>query len=160
MNPTPPILKTLILLLCFTLGLTCAQASQLGLSEVMQPLYLHGSDTDVEITIQKVVVASSGAVPESTYAAIALPFVPPTDGTWNQPHDVNLASLYGIKVSATVDGPEKLTVTIDAKAARVPEGYPFTIGQVVDAVATCVKLMTPTRPKDEQQFTLKMIPRK
>ncbi len=42
-------------------------------------------------------------------------------------------------------------VTIDASKAKVPEGYPFTIAQVIDAVETCAKLMYPASPEKRRQ---------
>ena len=42
-----------------------------------------------------------------------------------------------------------MLVTIDASKAAQPEGYPFSVEQVIDAVATCVKIMYPDRPADE-----------
>lgn len=42
-----------------------------------------------------------------------------------------------------------MLVTVDASKAIQPEGYPFTIEQVIDAVVTCVKIMYPPRPADE-----------
>ena len=42
-----------------------------------------------------------------------------------------------------------MLVTIDASKAVVPDGYPFSVEQVIDAVITCVKLMYPPRPPDE-----------
>ena len=39
------------------------------------------------------------------------------------------------------DNGKDVLVTIDASKAAQPEGYPFSIEQVIDAVATCVKIM-------------------
>jgi len=83
--------------------------------------------------------------------------VPPSSGQYKNPPDVNLASAYGIKTHATPEGND-LTVTIDASSARVPEGYPFTIAQVLDAVTTCVKMMTPIKPEEQRKFTLRIVP--
>lgn len=151
----------------FTLALTLAaalaatttitHATSLGLMTVKQPIYMHGSDGDVEIRILDVHVASSLAAPEGFYPAITLPYVPVTDGSWKEPEDVNIASRYGIRVSADGSDGSNTVVTIDASKAKAPEGYPFTVEQVIDCVTTCVKLMTPVRPEDEQKLTLKVI---
>jgi hypothetical protein len=143
------------------LGLGTANASLLGLFTVKQPLYLHGSDADAQVAFFDVPVASAGSTPESAFAAISMPFIPPSDGSWRQPKDVNLASLYGIRVSAVEDSSKTLRhwiITVDASASKIPEGYPFTIEQVTDAVVTCVKSMSPIRPPGEHKITLTVVP--
>ncbi len=98
------------------------------------------------------------ADPEWRFTAISKPFIPPADGSWQKPHDVNLASLYGIKVQG--DSPpdsQDLHVTIDATKAKVPEGYPFTLAQVIDSVTTCVKLMYPPKPEDDGKLVIKVL---
>jgi hypothetical protein len=112
-------------------------------------LYLHGSETDPRISIQSVPFSTFYADPEWRFSAIAKPFIPQTDGSW-QPHDVNLTSLYGLVVGGGYkENGKDILVTIDASKAAPPEGYPFTVDQVIDAVVTCVRLMYPPRPKDE-----------
>ena len=49
---------------------------------------------------------------------------------------------------------------VDASVAKVPEGYPFTIEQVTDAVVTCVKSMCPIRPESDLKITLTVLPPK
>jgi hypothetical protein len=124
-------------------------ASQLRIDSVVQPLYLHGSESDSRISFQQVPFVTFHAAPEWAFAAISKAFVPPTDGTW-KPHDINLCSRYGIVVSGGFkENNTDVLVTIDATKAVVPEGYPFTIEQVIDAVTTCVKTTYPPRPADE-----------
>jgi hypothetical protein len=83
------------------------------------------------------------------FLAISVPFIPPTGGSWRA-HDVNLASIYHIVVDGTyADNDKDVLVTIDASKAAQPEGYPFSVEQVIDAVATCVKIMYPERALDE-----------
>ena len=126
-----------------------ASASELRLDSISLPLYLHGSESDSRITIVAVPFVSFFASPEWRFPAISKPFVPPTDGTW-KPHDVNLASVYGLVVSGgTKEDSMDMVVTIDASKAAVPEGYPFSVEQVIAAVETCVKLAYPPRPSDE-----------
>ncbi len=48
-------------------------------------------------------------------------------------------------------------VVIDASKAAVPPRYPFTIGQVIDSVTTCVKLMYPAKPEEEGKLEIKII---
>jgi hypothetical protein len=148
------ILSTLVLLV------TLASASQLGLMTVKQPLYMHGSDTDPEIRITDVPVASSGSFPESLFAAIHAPFIPPTDGSWKEPEDVNMTSRYGIRVSASEDSAGDALVweiTVDASKATQPEGYPFTVAQVIDSTLTCVKVMCPHKPEDEHKVKIHVL---
>lgn len=125
-------------------------ASQLSLRSVKQPLYLHGGDESPGIRITDVPFVSYYADPEWRFNAICQPFVPARDSGWEKPTDVNLASLYGIIVSGSHKKDSRdFVVTIDASKAKAPEGYPFTIAQIIDSVETCVKLMYPVRPKDE-----------
>jgi hypothetical protein len=136
-------------------------ASHLGLTSVKQPVYLIGTDSDSVIRIVDVPYVTRWADPEWRFTAICRPFVPATDGSWTGPHDVNLASLYGITVAGTYkkDSPD-VEVVIDASKAVVPPRYPFSLDQVVDAVTTCVKLMYPPKPEEEGKLVIKVIPRK
>lgn len=132
--------------------------SHLGLRSVKQPLYLMGTESDPMIHIVDVPFATTWADPEWRFTAICQSFVPATDGSWREPHDVNLASLYGITVTGTYKkGSQDIEVVIDASKATVPSHYPFTMEQVVDAVTTCVKLMYPARPEDEGKLEIKVI---
>jgi hypothetical protein len=118
-------------------------ASELRLTSVTQPLYLHGSESDSRIAFESVPYVTFGADPEWRFSAISVPFIPPTGGSWRA-HDVNLASIYHIVVDGTyADNDKDVLVTIDASKAAQPEGYPFS------AVATCVKIMYPERALDE-----------
>ena len=126
-----------------------APASELRLDSITLPLYLHGSESDPRIEFVAVPFVSFFAAPEWRFPAISKPFVPPTDGTWKR-EDVNLASVYGIAVSSdTKKDSMDIVVTIDASKAAMPEGYPFSVEQVIGAVETCVKLAYPPRPSDE-----------
>lgn len=148
-------MKTLFLALFLVLS-SLAGGSSLRLDTVTQPLYLHGSDSDPRITFQAVPFVTFHAAPEWSFAAIAKPFVPPTDGTWKR-EDVNLASLYRITVSGGFkDNQMDVVVKIDASKAVVPEGYPFSVEQVIDAVVTCVKMTFPARPVDEGTFEIEI----
>ena len=134
-----------------------AFASELGLMSVTQPLYLHGSDADPRIAFQSVPYVTSAADPEWRFSAISVPFIPPTNGSWRA-HDVNLASIYHIAVNGTyAENGKDVLVNIDASKAAQPEGYPFTVEQVIDAVATCVKIMYPERPPDEGALKISVI---
>ena len=139
------------------------RATLLCVDMVHIPIYLQGSDMDVRISIHPIPYVLNCGATESRFSAIAIPFIPSGDGFWKQPHDLNLTSLYRIGVSAAY-APEpnggvlkNLVVTIDASTAVRPEGYPFTIDQVIDAVATCVKLAYPSRPAGEGILTVKVV---
>ena len=130
----------------------------LQLSSVKQVVYLHGSDTDVKMTIIDVPFATAYAAPEWFFSAISKPFVPATDGSWRNPSDVNLASLYGIVVEGTYkENSKDVEVRIDVTKAKVPDGYPFTIKQVTEQVKKCVKLMYPYDPKVDSKLEIKVI---
>lgn len=134
-----------------------ASASQLRLESVKQATYFH-SDTDARITIINVPFVTSYADPEWRFGAIAKPHIPATDGSWNSPQDVNLASVYGIKVTGvSVPNSPDVEVTIDATNAKVPDTYPFSISQVIESVTTCVKLMYPEQPEGESKLTIKIL---
>ncbi len=128
--------------------------SALSLTTVTQPLYLHGTESDVVISFTQVPYVTFHADPEWRFPAIATPFIPPTSGP-APATDVNLVSLYRIALRVdTNDDGTKLTVTIDATKAVLPEGYPFSIEQVIDATVTCVKMMYPHRPLDEVKLDI------
>src|SRR5258705_12555929 len=94
-----------------------AFASELGLTSVTQPLYLHGSDADPRIAFESVPYVTSAADPEWRFSAISVPFIPPTSGSWRA-HDVNLASMYHIAVNGIyTDNGKDVLVTIDASKA-------------------------------------------
>lgn len=154
-------MKTILVALAFVV--LTAQATTLGLMTVKMPVYLHGSDGDVQIDIIDVPVMNASAVPESLYSSITYPFVPTSVSEGVKPENVNVAAEYGIKASMEEKGEADLPhwiITVDASTAKRPEGYPFTIEQVTDAVVTCVKLMTPTVPDDERKVTIKVLPAK
>jgi hypothetical protein len=152
-------MKNLLWILIFVCS--SAQASLLGFFSVHQPLYLHGGDGEVQIQITEVPFVSSSSSPEAEFAAICRPFVPPSDGSWKSQGDVNLASLYNIKVGLEVasGSPEHWVVTIDRSAAKIPAGYPFSVEQVTDSVLTCVKIAKHAKPESERKLEIKIVDR-
>lgn len=151
-------LKSLIL---FALLVAPASATVMGLTSVKQPVFLLESDEEMRIRIIDVPFVTAWADPEWRFSAIGKPFIPATDDSWREPGDVNLTSLCRIKVSGTYkQDSEDVEVIIDASKAAVPDGYPFTLDQVLDAVTTCVKLMYPPRPEDEGKLEIKVVPPK
>jgi hypothetical protein len=148
-------MKALIIALLTSVG--TAHATVLVLTTAWQPLYLHGSDMSVQIQITQVPIVTGSASPEAEFAAISHPFIPPADGSWKRQHDVNLASRYGIAVSVEVVSAYKWLITVDASHAKAPEGYPFTVDQVTDAVVTCVKMMKPMQPESERKLTIRVL---
>jgi hypothetical protein len=146
-------------LLSLALAVLPLHATQLSLRSVKQPLYLHGGDDSPGIHITDVPIVSFYSDPEWRFSAISKPFVPATDGGVKTPGDVNLVSLYGVKVTGTyAKNNQDMEVVIDASAAKIPEGHPFTIAQVTDAAATCVKLMYPAGPETEGKLLITVIP--
>ena len=155
-NPKPQGMKRYLLIL--TALILPLSATEIELRTVKQPIYLRGAGSASGILIKDVSFVSRHSDPEWRFNAISQPFIPPTDGSWQNPHDVNLTSLYGIKViGATVADSRDVTVTIDGTKAKVPEGYHFTIEEVIDAVTTCVKLMYPPKPEDEAKLAIKVL---
>jgi len=151
-------MKTFLGSLILILLMTQAEATTLKLFTVKQPIFLEGSDTGGQINIMDVCIVSFRATPETYYSAICLPFIPPTDGSWKEPKDVNLASRCGIKVSPHEDKSSHMVVTIDASNAKVPAGCPFTLDQVIDSVSTCVKLVLPVDPESVRRFSVVIVP--
>lgn len=154
-------MKTLLLSFSILVAMVCsrAPATTLGLGTLKLPVYLHGSDSDTYLTIIDVPFVAGGASPEWWVRALGLPFVPPSDQFWREKSDVNMVSRYGLSITCQVGNfDEDFVVTIDATKANVPEGYPFTIEQVIDSAATCVRLMYPDRPKGEGRLAIKIIP--
>lgn len=146
-NPTLPPMKLIIVLLVSFAQL--APATQLRIETVTQPLYLHGADSEPRIEFLKVPYVTFASDPEWRFPAISTPFIPAGDKTVPR-EDVNLASLYKITVEGTYkDDGKDFLVKVDASKAVCPEGFPFTVEQVIDAVVTCVKIMYPARPPEE-----------
>ena len=147
--------SVIMLLLTMTLP---SFATGLQLNSVKQVVYLNGSDTDATMAIIDVPFVTAYAAPEWRFSAISKPFIPATDGSWKNPGDVNLASLYGINVGGTYRKNSKdFEVTIDITKANVPDGYPFTTNQVLEQVKKCVDLMYPHGLKDEGKLVIKVL---
>jgi len=68
-------------------------------------------------------------------------YIPHHDGSWNSKQDVNLISVYGFKLSyKQIEGSKNYRLTIDASKAKAPEGYPFSVQQVLDRIKICAPL--------------------
>lgn len=89
--------------------------------------------------IRDVQIVSHNADPEVYFSAIVLPFTPPTDGSWKQPGNVNIAASAGIQIRCKhLDG--RLTeVIISADAAKTPKTLPFAIDEILEATKHCVE---------------------
>ncbi len=149
-------MKLLLLTLC--LMILPLSATSLQLSSVKQVVYLHGSDTEIEMTIMDIPFATAYSSPEWLFSAISSPFIPATDGSWRDPSDINLASIYGIKVSGTYKENNKdVEAIIDLTNAKKPEGYPFSIEEVAEQVKKCVTLMYPYDPKIDSKLEIRVI---
>ena len=119
--------------------LSCAvvSASALRLTSVYLPVYFH-ADTDAEILVTKVQFATSQAAPEARLSMLSSEYVPHHDTSWKKREDVNLITLYGLQITFTAaDKFKGYDMVIDSSEAKVPEGYPFTVEQVVEAAKTC-----------------------
>ena len=134
-----------------------AEASLLGLVTVKQPLYLPNSDGGAEILIRDVQVATSQADPEGLFSAISLPFIPPTDGTWKKPTNLNLVSLVGIKVVPRDLGKVGIEVLIDASSARVQSDTPFTIDEIITATERCVREVATGKSYSAERIVIKVL---
>jgi hypothetical protein len=133
-------MKTInLLLVTLSLFASAANGSVLAILTTKQPLYLAGSGGGDEILIRDVQVVSLHADPEATFSAIVVPYTPPSDGSWKQPGNVNIAALAGIEIHCKhLDG--RLTeVIIAADAAKTPKNLPFGIDEIIDATRRCVE---------------------
>lgn len=150
------LLRLILCALCFSQ----AQATILRLETVKQPLYLMG-DGDSKILISDVPYITYGSDPEWRFSAICAPCI--LARNTKKEEDVNLVSRYNIIVYGTYKVTENhevsrdIEVTIDISKAAVPENYPFTIEQVIDATTTCIKLMYPPKPVDEGKLEIKIV---
>jgi hypothetical protein len=132
------------------LGAVSLPATQKRLASISLPVYYHGSDTDPKIENVPVPYAVYSSEPEWIGAALSKPYIPPAIEANHQPGDVNLLSLYGIKVSVDLvvekakrtSGPDVI-VTIDASKAARPDGYPFSPEEVIKAARDCIPLNIP-----------------
>jgi hypothetical protein len=129
-----------VLLCCIT---HVAPGSILRIQSVVLPLYLHGAETDTEISFEAIQFVTAHSDPECRYSAIATPYIPPVVGD-SKPGDINM-----VIEAAYAEDNKVIVVTIDATKAIRPEDYPFTIDEIIDAVTTCVKLATPPRPAED-----------
>jgi len=131
-----------VLLLLFSL-VSLAQATTTSFLMVKMPVCL--SDESAEfpsITILDVPVLRASGAPDQDFGYICSEYLPPSSAKWAKPANVNIAAAYGIVISASMSPVgQTLTLTIDASAAHKPKDSPHSIGQVMDAVEKCVKLM-------------------
>ena len=154
-------MRTLLLLLLAAFSLqSSAVATSLGLIKVWMPVYLHGADMDSRIDIVEVPMMSASDSTMTPYSAICLPFTPPSASSWVKPRNINIAAEYGLSVglddTKEVKGVYHWVITVDATKASVPEGYPFTLEQVIDSVVTCAKLTRPQVPASERVITIEI----
>ena len=89
-------------------------------------------------------VTSSSSSFERVIALMNLPYTP-HHGSWNNPADTNLVTLYGITISGSHDvesdpAKPKLNIIIDCAKSSRPKGYPFSIDEVLEKVKVCVRL--------------------
>ena len=142
------------IVLAFLLSVaSTVDASQLRIESVTLPLYLQGSDTTPRIAFQSVPYVTFGPDPEWRFSAICVPCIPSTSGSLS-PRDVNLTSLYRITIDGNYTKTRDLLVTVDASKATQPEGYPFTVDQVIDATVTCIKIMYPSLSPEDGAFSV------
>src|SRR5262245_38560346 len=111
------LLKSILILAAAGLACGSLLATSLGLATVKQPIFML-SDADSQILILDIPVASSGSSPEGFFPLICAAFVPPTDGTWKERTDINIASKYGIKVEVEEGDTLMWKIIINASAAK------------------------------------------
>ena len=105
-------------------------------------------------------VTSSSSTFERTIALMNAPYVP-HHTNWNVRADTNLITLYRITILGVLDlesDPKdpKLIITIDCSNSVVPDGYNFSLDEVVEKVRQCVTLnLNPEEikviPKEEKK---------
>ena len=124
-------------LLLTLLGCFSAHASELRLTFLHLPVYFH-SDTDPELTKLSVPFVTSYASPEALLGAMSLPYRPHHDESWKTREDINLISVYGFKLSnAPIPCTKDYRLIIDASGAKTPDGYPFSVQDVLEKIKLC-----------------------
>jgi hypothetical protein len=127
-------------LLLALLGCFSAHASELRLTFLHLPVYFH-SDTDPELTKLSVPFVTSYASPEARLGAMSLPYRPHHDASWKTQEDINLISVYGFLMTyAPITGTPDYRLTIDVSTAKAPEGYPFSVQDVLEMIKLCAPL--------------------
>ncbi len=129
-------------------------ASELRLASLRLPLYFH-SDADVKISDQPIPFVTSYASPEALLAAMSKPFVPHHDSSWNSAGDVNLVTIYKLRLSfEQVRDSADYLMTIDASGSKRPDGMPFTIAEVVERTRHCATLNFGTSGQGRLRFSV------
>ena len=124
-------------LLLALVGCFAAHASQLRLTFLHLPVYFH-SDTDPELTKLTVPFVTSYASPEALLGAMSLPYRPHHDTSWKTQEDINLISVYGFQLAyAPIPGTKDYRLTIDTSKAKAPDGYPFSVQDVLEKIKLC-----------------------
>jgi hypothetical protein len=127
-------------LLLALLGCFAAHASELRLTFLHLPVYFL-SDTDPELTKLSVPFVTSYASPEALLGAMNLPYRPHHDASWRTQEDINLISVYGFQLEyAPISGSKDYRLTIDTSKAKAPDGYPFSVQDVLEKIKLCAPL--------------------
>lgn len=124
-----------------------AGGTTISVVSVFEPLSLHGTDVDGDITetgeaLQAAVVsrpmALTGAFPEDLVEAVRTPHVIPSNNPNYKVPEANLLILCGISLSAEATDDE-LQVTIDISKLVIPEEVDLTSRQVVKLILVAIR---------------------
>lgn len=136
--------------LIFAVVWTAAQpavATTISVVPVFEPLSLHGTDVDGDITetgeaLQATVtsrpMALTGAFPEDLVAAVRTPHLIPSNNPNYKVNEANLLVLCGIRVAAELTGRD-LQVTLDITNLAIPAEVDLTSRQVIKLILVAVR---------------------
>jgi hypothetical protein len=129
--------KALVAILLIWSACSGLIAGESGLTQVFQPLDGLGSDA---IQIAPVMChdwyAHAGWF--SAIGLITAPNIPPTNAP-KAVDDINLASVFGLKLQYTEDAPAHGTVTLDCTSLQKPQRVSCTEQQAVRATLECLR---------------------
>lgn len=124
-----------------------AGGTTISVVAVFEPLSLHGTDVDGDITesgeaLQAAVLsrpmALTGAFPEDLVEAVRSPHLIPSNNPNYQVPEANLLILCGISLSAeTTD--DELQVSIDISKLAIPEEVDLTSRQVIKLILVAIR---------------------
>ncbi len=88
-------------------------------------------------------------------------YVPHHDSSWTKTQNVNLITLYGLQITYSEASEHKgYKMVVDASKASIPDGYPFSIEQVIEATRICATKTYGHYPDHKLTIELKPFPDK
>lgn len=133
--------------ICLLLALTPLHATTISVVPVHEPLSLHGTDVDDDVseagealqaTVMARPMALTGAFPETLVEAIRTPHRIPTNNPNYKTEEANLLVLCGIGIEAE-SSRRGLSVRIDVAGLKIPENVDLTSRQVLKLAIVAIR---------------------